>query len=100
METYTTSDLNLAAALRANGHHICDLEPDKYKPNRMNFTFENVDSLPKLIMVFWNGTLEINIQKFILNRQLLKSLIYNQTQNGNPSHQNQTNIAQQRISNQ
>ena len=94
MQNYTTNDINLAAVLRASGYHICDLEQDKRNPRKIHFTFEGDDLMPKLIMQFWNGLLDVNIQKFILNRQLLKSLIYNTNQNVDSAPFNQTNLAQ------
>ena len=76
MQLYITSDLYLAAYLKAHGLSVVDYARDTQDPRRVNFFFEETPSHKELHKTFYNGGL-VEIRSFINAIKDIKALTRN-----------------------
>jgi len=74
--TYKTKDLYLASFLYAKGQNFLGLNKSD---SSYLFLFDDYESCNDLILLQWQGKVEVNVRAFIEAIKTLKSLIFSQT---------------------
>ena len=74
MNTYPTSDMNLAVSIISHGFTVKKINNDN--PKRVVFYFTESNELERLIQKYWSKQLLIEPQHFSSNQKFLKSMIY------------------------
>lgn len=71
---FRTSDFGLASTLVALEHQV--FEFDRRNPKRVEFVFEQSAKTSIDVENFWNDSIKISPQKFLIAQRLLKNRLY------------------------
>ena len=78
MDKWRTTDIHMAAAFRASGSDIIDLETDEgARHTRITFVFERTEELKEKIVQYTNNELTVDAKSAYDNLKHLKNLGHN-----------------------
>ena len=76
LDEYKTFDLSCAAALISTGFELVSL--NKENPRKVQFIFDQEDSIKEVINDYWADKLLVNARTFFDNIKMLKNRIYSE----------------------
>lgn len=71
---YETSDLGLATALVAVGHHLIDI--NRLNPRRAVFIFDKTSEVDDAVNKYWHDELVVSAQHYFETIKRVKSRLY------------------------
>ena len=76
MNTFSTFDLGLAAALVTLGYKLIKL--DKNNPNKVRFVFKEGKNIDQVMLDYFNNKIKLPAQALLNNQKMLKNRIYSE----------------------